>query len=305
MGPYLFDDHAEETPTFEDAPTTLIGASDDVMDPGHFRAFQAGDDVLTPYFADLGNVNGTWTLRFRDICDGDDGSVSAAALYLTTDGVASDADKDGVPDAADDCPAKPGTKPNGCPDTTAPDTDFLNAPEDGISKSLKVPFGFVSDETGATYLCSLDRLALAACANPTTLTVKPGRHTFRVAARDASGNVDPYPAVSSFTAYNCSALTGKVGTLTKALKAVKKAVTKTEAKLEKAQAAGDQAEVRKLRTSSPSWRRSRRRPPRSWRRRRPRPSPARRRGQAAADIRRDPPDRRGREGRGAGRPRPP
>ncbi len=104
----------------------------------------------------------------------------------------------------------------------------------------------MSDETGATFLCSLDGLGFAPCANPTTLTVRAGRHTFRVAARDASGNVDPYPAVSSFTAYNCTALTGKVGTLTKALKAVKKAVKKTEAQLEKAQAAGDQAEVRKL-----------------------------------------------------------
>ena len=65
--------------------------------------------MLTPYFADLGNVNGTWTLRFRDLCGNDSGSVSAATLYLTTDGVAADADKDGVPDAADDCPAKAGT----------------------------------------------------------------------------------------------------------------------------------------------------------------------------------------------------
>ena len=63
------------------------------------------------------------------------------------------------------------------------------------------------------------------------LTVRAGQHTFRVAARDASGNVDPYPAVSSFTAYNCKALTGKVDTLTKALKAVKKAVKQTKAQL--------------------------------------------------------------------------
>ena len=49
----------------------------------------------------------------------------------------------------------------------------LNAPANGVSKSLRVPFGFVSDETGATFLCSLDGLGFAPCANPTT--VREGR----------------------------------------------------------------------------------------------------------------------------------
>ena len=197
VGPYLFSDAAQEGPSIEDASQD---SGDEVVPPGHYRALATSNQMITPAFADLGDANGTWTLRVRDLCETDTGTVSAAALYLGTDGVAVDTDGDGVPDGTDDCPTKAGAKPNGCPDTTAPDTDFLSSPADGIARSLKVPFGFVSDETGVSYLCSLDDAAYTTCPNPTILTVAPGSHTLRVAARDPSGNVDPYPATSAFTA---------------------------------------------------------------------------------------------------------
>ena len=152
VGPYLFSD-APGIPSIEDASQN---SDDGVVPPGHYRALATGKQMITPAYADLGDANGTWTLRVRDLCDDDTGSVSAAALYLATDGVAVDSDGDGVPDVTDDCPAKAGAKPDGCPDTTAPDTDFLSSPANGIATSLKVPFGFVSDETGVSYRCSLD-----------------------------------------------------------------------------------------------------------------------------------------------------
>ena len=243
VGPYLFTDAAPGSPSLEAASRE---SGDGAVPPGHYRASTHGHDLITPAFADLGNVNGTWTLRVRDLCKNDTGSVSAAALYVTTSGVPTDTDGDGVPDVTDDCPAKAGAKPDGCPDTTAPDTDFLSSPANGIATSLKVPFGFVSDETGVSYRCSLDGAVYQACANPTTLTVAPGAHTFRVAARDPSGNVDPYPATSTFTAYDCHSLNANVAQLTRALKRVKKAVKKTETRLEHAIEAGDRAKVKKL-----------------------------------------------------------
>ena len=144
-------------------------AEDGVIPPGHYRAVTTGGELITPAFAGLGNAKGTWTLRVRDLCDDDTGSVSAAALFLTTDGVA---------------PA----------DSNPPDTDITTSPANGIAKTLKVPFAFTSDETGVTYQCALDAAAYALCANPATITVKSGKHTLAVRARDAAGNLDPFPA---------------------------------------------------------------------------------------------------------------
>ena len=144
------------------------------------------------------------------------------------------------------CPTKRGVAPTGCPDVSAPDTDFLSAPVGGIAKGLTVPFGFVATEAGVSYQCSLDGALFAACPNPTTVTVGPGRHTFRVAARDTSGNVDPYPAATTFTAYDCPTLTKAVAKLGKMAKAVKKAINRTERQLAEAKADGDRAEVAQL-----------------------------------------------------------
>jgi hypothetical protein len=243
VGPYLFTDDAANDPTIEQAS---LDSFDGVVPPGHYRAYQNGSAEITPAFADLGDVNGTWTLRLRDLCNDDTGGVGAAALYLTTDGVAPDKDGDGVPDATDECPTKAGPKPGGCPDTIAPDTDIVNPPAKGIAKSLKVPFGFASNETGVVFLCALDGAAYAACPNPTTVTVTPGSHTFRVKAHDGAGNTDPYPASSTFTAYDCPVLKAVVAKLKTKLTSTRSAIKKTRAKLAAALAEGDRALARKL-----------------------------------------------------------
>ena len=45
-----------------------LDAEDEIVPPGHYRAFTLGNELITPAFADLGNANGTWTLRLRDVC---------------------------------------------------------------------------------------------------------------------------------------------------------------------------------------------------------------------------------------------
>ena len=60
-------------------------------------------------------------------------------------------------------------------------------------------FGFASDESGATFQCKLDRRPYRPCRSPFTARRLPlGRHTFRVRARDRSGEVDPSPAFYAF-----------------------------------------------------------------------------------------------------------
>jgi hypothetical protein len=58
--------------------------------PGDYRASNgSGQNVsLDPVFANLGNPNGTWILRFNDCVPQDTGTVTAASLRLTGQGSA-------------------------------------------------------------------------------------------------------------------------------------------------------------------------------------------------------------------------
>jgi hypothetical protein len=95
------------------------------------------------------------------------------------------------------------------PDVTPPQTTVTTTIPGGIAKSLTVPVGFAS-EAGATFTCSLDGAAYAACSSPAQLTVAPGHHVFRVVAKDAAGNADATPAEVAFTAYDCVTLKADV-----------------------------------------------------------------------------------------------
>jgi hypothetical protein len=86
-------------------------------------------------------------------------------------------------------------------DTSTPDTQILSAPVDA-SASTTATFTFISPDagSGATFQCSLDNTAFAACTSPRTVTgLTEGRHSFAVRVRDAVGNVDPTPATRSWT----------------------------------------------------------------------------------------------------------
>ena len=61
-------------------------------------------------------------------------------------------------------------------------------------------FSFSSSEAGSSFRCRLDSGAYSACSSPkTTAHLTDGSHTFYVRARDSAGNVDPTPAVRTFT----------------------------------------------------------------------------------------------------------
>jgi hypothetical protein len=60
-------------------------------------------------------------------------------------------------------------------------------------------FRFGSDEAGASFECRVDKRPFRPCASPfTARALALGRHSFRVRARDDSGQADPSPAAYSF-----------------------------------------------------------------------------------------------------------
>jgi hypothetical protein len=87
-------------------------------------------------------------------------------------------------------------------DCTPPETTIDSGPS-GTIDTATATFTFSSSEPGSTFKCAVDGAALAACSGPgqshQTGTLAEGPHTFRVAATDAAGNVDPTPAERSFT----------------------------------------------------------------------------------------------------------
>jgi hypothetical protein len=95
-GPYTFADTAPASPTWWGAAAT------NPIPSGSYRTSTPGEVVgggantlMTPTFAALGGAaNGTWTLRFRDHCSADVGTVSAANLTIDTTGGAADAAAD-------------------------------------------------------------------------------------------------------------------------------------------------------------------------------------------------------------------
>ncbi|MBC7909128.1 MAG: VCBS repeat-containing protein [Pyrinomonadaceae bacterium] len=90
LGPYTFTDTAPATPTWWQAAASettggapLPSASYRTSSPGEVAGGGA-NTLMLPVFAGLSTaqLNGTWTLRFRDHCSADTGTVSAATLNL-------------------------------------------------------------------------------------------------------------------------------------------------------------------------------------------------------------------------------
>ncbi|MBX7192594.1 MAG: hypothetical protein K1X94_11080 [Sandaracinaceae bacterium] len=80
----------------------------------------------------------------------------------------------------------------------APPETALTAGPPSVSSSASAHFTFASDSPG-TFQCSLDGAAFAPCSTPLDLAgLGDGLHTFRVAAVDEAGNVDPTPSMWSW-----------------------------------------------------------------------------------------------------------
>jgi hypothetical protein len=80
----------------------------------------------------------------------------------------------------------------------APQTTLRGKP--GKKTRDRTPtFRFASSESDSTFQCKLDGRPFRSCRSPfTTKSLKLGRHTFRVRARDDSGKLDPSPATYGF-----------------------------------------------------------------------------------------------------------
>lgn len=84
------------------------------------------------------------------------------------------------------------------PDATPPSTKIKSGPK-GTTHSRKATFRFTSTEPGSTFQCKLDGKKWSSCKSPKTYKgLKEGKHTVKVKAIDAAGNVDPTPAKRSW-----------------------------------------------------------------------------------------------------------
>jgi hypothetical protein len=128
--------------------------------------------------------------------------VSVASVQLDVAATLEpDADGDGFGDETQDqCPSDQSVQAGACPpapDTAAPQTALNSQPKKSSTRK-KATFTF-SSEAGATFKCSRDGEPFSVCTSPRSFSVKTGRHSFVVFAKDAAGNVDDSPATASWT----------------------------------------------------------------------------------------------------------
>ena len=91
----------------------------------------------------------------------------------------------------------PSPTPTAAPDTTAPKTRLRKARINQAKR--RATFSFASGERGSKFSCKLDKRKFKPCTSPKTYKqLKPGKHVFRVKARDRAGNVDKTPTVKRF-----------------------------------------------------------------------------------------------------------
>ena len=84
------------------------------------------------------------------------------------------------------------------PDLVPPETTITSAPP-AVTAEAVPAIAFTSDDPTATFACSVDGDDAQPCASPFGVALGEGPHTIAVAATDAAGNIDPTPAVASFT----------------------------------------------------------------------------------------------------------
>ena len=95
--------------------------------------------------------------------------------------------------------------PNPVPTPTVTPAPDVKAPATSLRRSQitqakrMATFRFASGEPGSTFACKLDTKRFRPCTSPKTYRkLEPGKHVFRVKARDRAGNLDATPAVKRF-----------------------------------------------------------------------------------------------------------
>ena len=161
-GPDNSGDHLINT-VFDDEAT--VGISSGAAP--YTGSFRPQNDQLSRF--DGQQRQGNWTLRVRDLSEGDTGTLADWQM-VTQRAVCN------------------------LQDPHAPETSLTGGPP-GPTASRTASFGFASSETGSSFECSLDGAPVVECESPHTLAgLSEGTHTFRVQARDQPGNLDPSPA---------------------------------------------------------------------------------------------------------------
>lgn len=86
-------------------------------------------------------------------------------------------------------------------ETDPPETTITLGPAEGATIGTDSPlFGFLSDEPGSSFSCSVDEGGFFPCTSPHQLgPLEDGEYTFEVFATDLAGNPDESPAMRTFT----------------------------------------------------------------------------------------------------------
>ena len=143
----------------------------------YIGSFRPQADQLSRF--DGEQLQGNWTLRVRDLFEGQTGTLLDWGMSTST----AVCDFDG----------------SVLPDTTPPDTSITAGPA-GASASRSASFSFAASDPDSTFECSLDGAPYALCNGSHTLAgLAEGSHSLRVQARDPAGNVDPSPAGRTWT----------------------------------------------------------------------------------------------------------
>lgn len=137
-------------------------------------------------FLELGNGVHTFRARSTDAAGNVESPAASHRFTVDTTSPTPDPDPDPVP--------VPVPVPG---DSTPPETTVLSGPA-GFVLDPTATFALGS-ESGATFRCTLDGVAVACGAGFTVPDLHSGTHVLTAAAVDAAGNVDPTPATRAWT----------------------------------------------------------------------------------------------------------
>lgn len=161
-----------------------------------FRKASAEAGELQSFLAEtVADGSGSWKVTYSvpggTIVAATQTKESGATSELSTATVpadpSSDPCKDALPPAQCAAPTPP--PPGASPDTTAPTTKITKGPK-AKSTSTTAKFKFKSNEAGSSFECKLDKGKFKKCKSPKTYKkLKPGKHVFKVRAKDKAGNV--------------------------------------------------------------------------------------------------------------------
>jgi hypothetical protein len=200
------DNFQEFEPTISPDGTRVVFTRTPVFGPTLFSIYSVSINggPTTPLFEDLSeySLNPAYSPDGTKIIFG----LAGAPMIGNADGSGSPTPLD-IPDVNNledfDWVPKPVTpsapSPVSTGDKDPPKTTIDKGPK-GKIRSHKVKFRFSANEAGSSFRCKLDRRKFSSCASPKRYrNLKEGKHTFRVFAIDAAGNVDGSPAKRTFT----------------------------------------------------------------------------------------------------------